>query len=67
MKGNAWLRGLRLAALALTALAVVHLVRDTDWTVDETRVFAFDAIGAAMAWILYATLLRWYRQRALRA
>jgi len=66
VKGSSWLRGLRLVALALTALAVMRLFRDGVWN-ESTRVFLFDAGGAAVAWVLYAVLLKWYRERALRS
>jgi len=65
VRGNSWLRGLRLAALVLTAFAVMRFVRSTTWN-HATTVFVADAVLATAAWSLYAFLLRRYRQRALR-
>jgi hypothetical protein len=66
VKGNAWLRGLRLVALALTALAIAHLLRNGEWN-EAIRMFVIELGGAAVAWTTYAVLLGRYRQRALRA
>jgi hypothetical protein len=63
--GRSWLRGLRLVALALTGLTVARVVENTTWN-DATRVCVANAIVAGVAWILYLSLLRWQRVRALR-
>src|SRR6185436_17050558 len=64
VRGNSWMRGLRLVALALTALSLKRLFTDVDWTPAPT-VFVADAVMAAIAWTSYGLLLKWYRQRSL--
>jgi hypothetical protein len=65
VRGSSWLRGLRLVALALTALAIKRLFTDVTWSRVPT-VFIADAVMAAIAWASYGMLLRWYRQRSLQ-
>ena len=65
IRGNAWLRALRLVALALTALGFKRLFTDVTWTPAPT-VFIADAVLATIAWTLYTVLVRAYRRRALQ-
>ena len=62
VRGNAWLRGVRLMALVLTGLTFVRIMTDTR----PPSVFIPHAIASAIAWIIYAALLRLYRSRSLR-
>src|SRR4029453_17857458 len=43
VRGNSWLRGLRLVALVLTVFAGMRFVRSTGWN-ETTTVFVADAI-----------------------
>jgi hypothetical protein len=58
----AWLRGVRLMALVLTGLTFVRIMTDAR----PPSVFIPHVIVSAIAWIIYAALLRWYRSRSLR-
>jgi uncharacterized membrane protein YccC len=63
--GRAWLRGVRLFALAMTALACGRIVQDTTFTAPPRRVIA-TAITAVVAWAIYVFVLSARRRRALR-
>ncbi len=65
VRGNAWLRGLRLMALVLTVFSLSRIVSDTSWDVSP-RVFIVDATLATICWTSYGLLLRRYRARSLR-
>ena len=65
VRGNSWLRGLRLAAFVLTLFALGRIISDTSWDVSP-RGFIADAIMATVLWALYCVLLRRYRMRSLR-
>ena len=65
VRGTSWLRGLRLVAVALTALACKRLFTDVTWTPTPT-VFIANAVMATIAWTSYGLLLAWYRQRSLQ-
>jgi hypothetical protein len=54
--GRAWLRGLRLFALAMTALACGRVIQDTTFTASPRR-FVATAIVAAIAWFTYVVVL----------
>jgi hypothetical protein len=62
VRGNAWLRGVRLLALVLTGLTFARIMTDSR----PASVFIPHAIVSIVAWILYGSLLRWYRLRSLR-
>jgi hypothetical protein len=74
VSGRGWLRRLRLFALAMTGLAILHtagqmetlyrIAHDAGWQ-GSTRPLA-EAITAGLLWILYVVLVRWQRARALR-
>jgi hypothetical protein len=66
VRGNSWLRGLRLFSLVLTIFAFGRIVSDTSWDVSP-RPFIADAVMAAIGWTAYCVLLRRYRARSLRA
>jgi hypothetical protein len=76
VQGRGWLRGLRLLALALTGLALLHvaqytealfrIARDAQAVESPTRCVA-EAVAAFLAWLLYVVLARWHRVRALRS
>ena len=66
VRGNAWLRGLRLFALVMTLFAFGRIVSDTSWDVSP-RLFIIDAVAAVISWTLYIVLLNWYRRRSLKA
>ena len=63
--GRGWLRGVRLTALALTALALVHLFTSPSRRV-EPRVIQ-DGIAALVAWTVYGVGIYVQRRWALRA
>jgi hypothetical protein len=66
VRGGRGLRGLRLIALVFTVFAFKRLLTDVAW-VHPPTLFIADATAAVVSWTVYALLLRWYRQRALRA
>jgi hypothetical protein len=66
VRGNAWLRSLRMAAMVFTIFSLSRIVSDTSWDVSP-RMFIIEAALATFCWTAYCVLLRWYRQRALRA
>ena len=49
VRGNAWLRGLRLFALVITVFAISRILKDTTWTTSP-RVFIADATLATISW-----------------
>ncbi len=65
VRGNSWLRALRLAAVALTAISFGRIVQDTTWTASPRR-FIINLILAGIAWTAYAVLLNRYRARSLQ-
>jgi len=65
VRGNSWMRGLRLVAVALTALSLKRLFTDVVWSPAPT-VFVANAVMATLAWTSYGLLLKWYRQRSLQ-
>ena len=66
VRGNAWLRGLRLFALVITVFAISRILKDTTWTTSP-RVFIADATLATISWTAYGVLVDRYRRRSLRA
>ena len=64
VRGGGWLRGVRLFALAMTALALARMVEDTTFTASPVR-FVGTAIVAALAWSVYAVALAQTRRSAL--
>jgi hypothetical protein len=66
VRGNAWLRGLRLFALVITVFAISRILKDTTWTASP-RVFIADATLATISWAAYGVLVDQYRKRSLRA
>ena len=64
VRGRAWLRGVRLFALAMTALAFGRIVEDTTFTAPPAR-FIGSAIVAAIAWLVYLVALERERHQAL--
>ncbi len=65
VRGRGWLRGVRLFALAMTALAVGRVVEDTTFTAPPIR-FVATAVVALVGWIVYVVALERQRRRALR-
>jgi hypothetical protein len=65
VQGRGWLRGVRLFALAMTAVACGRLVEDTRFTELPARAIA-SGIVALVAWIVYVVALEAQRRRALR-
>jgi hypothetical protein len=63
--GRGWLRGTRLFALAMTAVALGRLVEDTTFTEPPLRAIASGTV-ALVAWAVYAVALDRQRRRALR-
>jgi hypothetical protein len=66
VRGNGWLRGLRLFAIVMTIFAFGRIVSDTSWDVSP-RLFIADAVLAVVSWTAYGVLLNRYRKRSLRA
>jgi len=66
VRGNSWLRGLRLFALVITVFAIKRILDDTSWDVSP-RVFIADATIATISWTAYGVLVKRYRKRSLRA
>jgi hypothetical protein len=64
VRGRAWLRGVRLFALAMTAMAFGRIVQDTTFTAPPIR-FVSTAVTAIVAWIVYGVVLAHRRRRAL--
>src|SRR5258705_7706027 len=64
VKGNSWLRAIRLTALLMSFFAFGKIIQDTTWTASP-RGFIVDAVIAVIAWIAYATLLTRERRKAL--
>ena len=65
VRGNGWLRGLRLFAIVMTIFAFGRIVADTSWDVSP-REFIIDAVAAVISWSAYVVLLSRYRRRSLR-
>ena len=65
VRGNGWLRGLRLFALVMTVFAFMRIVSDTTWQVSP-RAFIGDAVMAVIGWTAYIVLLNRYRRRSLK-
>ena len=66
VRGNSWLRGLRLFAIVMTIFSFGRIVADTSWDVSP-RGFIVDAVFAVISWTAYVVLINRYRQRSLRA
>jgi hypothetical protein len=66
VRGNGWLRGLRLFAIVMTIFAFGRIVSDTSWDVSP-RLFIADAVLAVISWTAYGVLITRYRKRSLRA
>jgi len=66
VRGNSWLRGLRLFAIVMTIFAFGRIVADTSWDVSP-RGFIVDAVFAVTSWTAYVVLINRYRRRSLRA
>lgn len=66
VRGNAWLRGLRLFAIVMTIFSFGRIVADTSWDVSP-RGFIIDAVFAVIAWTAYVVLFNRYRKRSLQA
>jgi hypothetical protein len=75
VNGRGWLRGLRLIALTLTAVAIFHTVEYTETVYrianEAQRVEAparsiAEAIAAGVAWTVYAVIVSARRRQALR-
>ena len=64
VKGNGWLRGIRLSALLMSGFAFVKIIQDTTWTASP-RGFIADVVMAVIAWIAYVALLERERRKAL--
>ena len=62
VRGNAWLRGVRLSALVLTGLTFVRIM----WGDKPPSAYIPQAIASGVAWTIYVLLLRWFRARSLR-
>jgi len=62
--GRGWLRGVRLLALALTALAIVHLFTGPSHSA-TSRVIG-EGVGAIVVWAAYSAGIYVERRRALR-
>ena len=65
VRGNAWLRGVRLFALVMTVFAFGRILSDTTWDVSP-RLFIIDAVAAVISWTIYIVLLNRYRRRSLK-
>lgn len=66
VRGNGWLRGLRLFAIVMTIFSFGRIVADTSWDVSP-RGFIIDAVAAVISWTAYVVLINRYRKRSLRA
>lgn len=66
VRGNAWMRGVRLMALVFTIFAFGRIISDTTFTVSPRR-FIGNAVCAVIAWTVYAAWLHHARAKALRA
>ena len=66
VRGNGWLRGLRLFAIVMTIFSFGRIVADTSWDVSP-REFIIDAVAAVISWTAYVVLINRYRRRSLRA
>jgi hypothetical protein len=65
VRGNGWLRGLRLFAIVMTIFSFVRVITDTSWDVSPRR-FIAEAVMAVISWTAYVVLLNRYRRRSLR-
>jgi hypothetical protein len=65
VRGNGWLRGLRLFAIVMTIFSFGRIVADTSWDVSP-RGFIIDAVFAMISWTAYSVLIVRYRKRALQ-
>ena len=65
VRGNSWLRGLRLFAIVMTLFSFRRIVADASWNVSP-RLFIIDAVAALISWTTYFVLLNLYRRRSLR-
>jgi hypothetical protein len=65
VKGNSWLRRLRLMAFVFTLFSIGRIVSDTSWDVSP-RVFIVDAVLATTCWTAYGILLNRYRRQSLQ-
>ena len=66
VKGNGWLRAVRLLGSVFLMFAFGRIVSDTTWTNSPKRFIAY-LIASAVAWIVYAAGLRYQRAKALRS
>ena len=65
VRGNGWLRGLRLFAIVMTIFSFTRILTDISWDVPPVR-FIGEAVLAVISWTAYTVLLNRYRKRALR-
>jgi len=65
VRGNAWLRAIRLVALVMTALTIKRVIESTSWTTSP-GVAIGDAIITLAAWSIYIGWVARERRRALR-
>ena len=63
--GRSWLRGLRLAALAMTIFSIYRAVTQIPWSLTP-RLFLYEGSMAAILWTAYILFLRRYRVQSLR-
>ena len=66
VRGNGWLRGLRLFAIVMTIFSFVRIITDTSWDVSPRR-FIAEAVLAVISWTAYAVFINRYRRKSLRA
>lgn len=64
VRGNAWMRGVRLMALVFTIFAFTRILSDTTFTRSPVP-FIGNAVCAAITWTIYAVWLSHARKRAL--
>jgi hypothetical protein len=64
VRGNSWMRGIRMMALVFTIFAMTRILSDTTFTASP-RPFIGNAIGAVITWTIYCVWLYRARRRAL--
>ena len=64
VRGNSWMRGIRLMALVFTIFSFGRIISDTTFTVSPRR-FIGNAICAVITWTIYLVWLSRARKRAL--
>jgi hypothetical protein len=62
VRGNGWLRGVRLFAAVMTAFALVRLL---EAPAAEPKRYIGEAVTAIVAWTFYAVVLAYQRRKAL--